>query len=524
MSDGVVLTGLPGSGKTTVGRCVAERLGRQFIDIDDEVRRIGGTSSADVLAHQGEPRLRELEREAVSTAVKSLGAVIATGGGTVLDPLNRWLLMEHGLRVRLEAPTDQLATRLRADTTTQRPLLGGDLDGGLRRTAETRADVYAAVDAVVDSSADPSTVAEAVLRGTRASPEGWRPLLDRQFARHHPIGPENGRLMTGSGLHADVINDRVTGNPAYVVDDRAPRIGRSGPERTYRIEGGEQIKSIAHLERLLVWLSENQVERSDPLVVVGGGTVGDLAGLAASLHRRGIQLVNVPTTLLAQADSAIGGKVAIDLPHAKNGVGAFWPASLIVIDPGLPLSQTVDRRLDGMAECLKAGLVGDPLLWQLVEERGAAALAGDDRAAAYAITERAIRVKLAIVDRDPFELGERRKLNLGHTIGHALEIESGYALAHGAAVALGLRAVARIAKPRGAQADLAERMDHVLATLGFELTRAFDRDAVVSATAGDKKREGGRQRWILPMTVGEVVEVDDVTPAELDEALDAICA
>jgi 3-dehydroquinate synthetase len=177
-----------------------------------------------------------------------------------------------------------------------------------------------------------------------------------------------------------------------------------------------------------------------------------------------------------------------------------------------------------MAECLKAGLVGDPLLWQLVEERGAAALAGDDRAAAYAITERAIRVKLAIVDRDPFELGERRKLNLGHTIGHALEIESGYALAHGAAVALGLRAVARIAKPRGAQADLAERMDHVLATLGFELTRAFDRDAVVSATAGDKKREGGRQRWILPMTVGEVVEVDDVTPAELDEALDAICA
>jgi len=182
MSDGIVLIGLPGTGKTTVGQAVAERLGRQFIDIDREIRHSQGRSSADVLATDGEPRLRALEREAVAVAVRSAGAVIATGGGTVLDPLNRWQLMEHGLRVRLDAPIDQLATRLRSDTTTPRPLLGGDLEGGLRRTGETRAPVYAAADVVVDGSGDVASTAEAVLDACRTwVPDGWRALFDDRF-------------------------------------------------------------------------------------------------------------------------------------------------------------------------------------------------------------------------------------------------------------------------------------------------------------------------------------------------------
>jgi 3-dehydroquinate synthetase len=278
------------------------------------------------------------------------------------------------------------------------------------------------------------------------------------------------------------------------------------------------------LEELLAWLSELQVERDEPLVVVGGGTIGDLGGLAAALHRRGIPLVNVPTTWLAQADSAVGGKVAVDLPAAKNGVGTFWPAWSIVEDADVLASLSIDQRRDGIAECLKAGLIADPLLWQLVETRGVGAVEGSDASATYAMTERAVRVKLDIVDRDPFESGERRKLNLGHTLGHALEIESGYTFGHGAAVALGLRAVATIAARRGAQAGLDERIDAVLADLGFALRRSFDLSAVQSALRGDKKREAGTQRWILPMAVGEVVEVSDVTDVELTAALDAIAA
>ena len=528
MSDGIVLVGLPGSGKTTVGKAVAERLRRQFIDIDSEIERTVGRPSADVLAHEGEPRLRELERDAVSTAVKSRGAVIATGGGTVLDPLNRWLLMEHGLRVRLEAPIDQLAERLRADTTTPRPLLGGDLEGGLRRTAEARADVYAAADAAVDASGDVDSLVAAVISATDT--KRWRPLLDACFSRNHPIGPADGRLLMGRGFTQKLLGDALNGGIPAVIADRAaldanPVLAAALPsEHLCVLDGGEQAKTMAGLERLLTWLNEVNLERSDPLVAVAGGSIGDLAGLAASLHRRGVPLVQVPTTWLAQADSAIGGKVAIDLPTAKNGVGAFWPASLIVEDADVLSTLPVERRRDGMAECLKAGLIGDALLWQLVEDRGAGALSGGDPAAAYAMSERAVRVKLGIVGRDPFETGERRKLNLGHTLGHALEIESGYTLAHGQAVALGLRAVTDIAIWRGAPRDLAERIDSVLSGLGFEMTRKFDRTAVIAATRGDKKREHGVQRWILPMAVGEVVEVSDVTADELDAALDVIAA
>ncbi len=526
MSDGIVLVGLPGSGKTSIGRLVAERLGRPFLDIDHEIERICGRTATEIVTSDGEPALRAVECEAVDLAIRTPGAVIATGGGTMIDPLNRWLLMEHGKRVRLDAPTDQLATRLRADSVA-RPLLGADLAEGLRRTAHQRADVYAAVDTVVDASASCESVATGILDAVDSATGTWRPLLDARFRRYVPIGPPTGRLLCGRSLDQTVLGDAVNaaaaGAPAFVVD-RAVHSYLAGGDaaRTLVVAGGEQAKSFDSLRDVLEWLASINVERGEPLVVIGGGTVGDLGGLAAALHRRGIPLVNVPATWLAQADSAIGGKVAIDLPAAKNGVGAFWPPWLTLVDADLALLQVVERRRDGIAECLKAGIIYDPQLWQLIEQRGAAALAGDDPAAAYAITERAIRVKLAIVDRDPFETGERRKLNLGHTIGHALEIESGYSLAHGAAVALGLRAVTRIAMSRGAQPDLAERIDTVLVNLGFNLTRRFDRAAVVAATLGDKKRDRGAQRWILPITVGEVAEVNDVTSHELDDALNVI--
>jgi 3-dehydroquinate synthetase len=174
-----------------------------------------------------------------------------------------------------------------------------------------------------------------------------------------------------------------------------------------------------------------------------------------------------------------------------------------------------------MAESLKAGLIGDPGLWKLVETRGRAALA-DDEAARFAIIDRSVRLKLAVVDRDPFEEGERRVLNLGHTLGHALEVESGYRLPHGQAVVLGLRAVAGIARGRGAEPDLAERIDGVIRDLGYPLQRTFDPAVVHRALGSDKKRHKGRQRWILPMAVGRVAEVDDVSETELRQAMHAI--
>jgi 3-dehydroquinate synthetase len=182
----------------------------------------------------------------------------------------------------------------------------------------------------------------------------------------------------------------------------------------------------------------------------------------------------------------------------------------------------VDRRRDGLAEALKCGLIGEPELWRLLETRGAAALTGADAAARYAITERAALFKVRLVERDPFEAGERRTLNLGHTLGHALEVESDYALPHGEAVALGLRAVVAMAAGRGAESGLADRVDALLTALGFPLRRSFDAAAVRRALIGDKKRRHGRQRWILPLAVGRVEEVDDITDDELAHGLATI--
>jgi 3-dehydroquinate synthetase len=236
-----------------------------------------------------------------------------------------------------------------------------------------------------------------------------------------------------------------------------------------------------------------------------------------------VPFVNVPTTWLAQADAALGGKVGVDLRGAKNAVGAFWPPIAVVGDVAALRTLPRSRLRDGLAEAIKAAIIGDPALWTLLESRGVAALRGDE-AARYAITERAARLKLDIVARDPFEDGERRLLNLGHTLGHALEVESRYRLPHGAAVALGLRAVTGIAVGRGLDPAFAERLDALLIGLGFALTHAFDTGLVRAALGTDKKRIHGRQRWLLPVAIGQVEDVDDVTDAELRRAMEVIGA
>ena len=294
-------------------------------------------------------------------------------------------------------------------------------------------------------------------------------------------------------------------------------------ERRLTIGAGERNKRLRTVERLLEAASALGAERGDAWIGVGGGTTTDLVGAAAALYLRGVPFAAVPTTWLGMTDASIGGKVGVDLSAAKNAAGAFWPPVAIVADVASLRPLPRWRRLDGMAESLKSGLIGDEGLWQLVETRGRAALRADE-AARYAIIDRSVRLKLGVVERDPFEQGERRTLNLGHTIGHALEIESGYRLPHGQAVVLGLRAVAAMAERRGAEPDLrrahrrGRRQPRLRAPAGLRPA------AVTRALGSDKKRHRGRQRWILPMAVGHVREVDDITDDELEAALAVIRA
>jgi shikimate kinase / 3-dehydroquinate synthase len=511
---GVVLVGMPGSGKTTVGRLVAERLGRPFVDTDTLFEQLNGLTVPDYLREHGEPAFREAEAAAVAQACTVRGAVIGAGGGAVLDPLNRWALWHHGVVVWLDLPAAALTARLEADPT-ERPKFQPYDTERLASVLAERSAFYRAADLRLDAARDPSRIADELL--ARRTHQVGRRLFDAEVARRHPIGPATARVVLGVDLDVPRLVP-----PGFAIVDR--RVSLNVPARArLEIRAGERAKRMRTLERALEWLAAQRAERDEAVIAVGGGTVGDLAGSAAALYNRGMPLAQVPTTWLAQADSAIGGKVAVDLASAKNAVGAFWPPVAVLSDVALLRSLPLRRRRDGMAESVKSALIGDPALWRLIAARGRAALGGDE-AARYAIVERSARLKLAVCDRDPYEAGERRTLNLGHTIGHALEVESRYRLAHGAAVALGMRAVAAIAARRGADADLAPRLDALLADLGFRPSHTFATTTVRAAMATDKKRRGGRQRWILPMAIGRVEEVDDVTDAELRRALRTITA
>ena len=506
MAEGVVLVGLSGSGKTTLARDLAARLGRPLADTDELVRQRTGRTPAEMIRDDGEPAFRA--HEAAVVAELPAGAVVATGGGAVEDPINRWRLWHHGRVVWLDAPVEVLARRVAGSE--PRPMLGNDALAGLQGLAERRAPFYRAADARIDTS-EPNALDRICDLLAQPAAAGRR-LFDAQVARHHPMGPATARVIYGAAPPLP----EMEGTPSVVVDRRVANL--APPGRRLEIPAGERSKRLRNLERILDWLSEVRHERGDPLIAVGGGTTGDVVGLAAALFARGVPWVNLPTTWLAQADAALGGKVAVDLAGAKNAVGAFWPPVAVVADVQALRTLSLDQLRDGLAEAVKAAMIGDPALWDLLEQRGDAALRGDEEAR-YAITERAARVKLDIVERDPFEEGERRQLNLGHTLGHALEVESRYRLLHGAAVALGLRAVAAMAVARGADAGLAQRLDHLLIGLGMNLQRDFDASVVRSSLETDKKRSRGRQRWLLPMRIGQVEEVDDVSDAELEAAM-----
>lgn len=532
MPEAIVLVGLSGSGKSSVGRQIASRLGRPFLDLDDAIARRTGNTPARLIEARGEAAFRTIEAAEVQAAVRVPDVVIATGGGAVLDPLSRWSLWGAGVTVWLDGPDDRLVERVRRHAET-RPLLAGDPATRIARQRAERELFYGAADARVITDGSTRSVANRVIDAIRSDRPRGRVLLDARVRRDHHQGTREARITYGRDLGpmlGELIAPHTGGEPVVVADEHVAQTlpglvaGLPGSRRL-TVRAGERAKRLPEVERLLEAASALRAERADAWVAVGGGTTGDLVGTAAALYLRGAPLIGLPTTWLALSDSAIGGKVAVDLSGAKNAAGAFWPPVAVIGDVATLRTLPVPLLRDGLAEVIKSAVIGDPWLWELLETRGSAALGTDDagnppdEAARYAMVERSARLKLGVVDRDPFERGERRTLNLGHTLGHALEIESDYALPHGQAVVLGLRAVTAIAEGRGAAPHLAERIDDLLARLGYTLTRTFDPAAVKTALGTDKKRVAGRQHWILPLDIGTVIDVDDVTEAELDRAI-----
>jgi 3-dehydroquinate synthase len=344
--------------------------------------------------------------------------------------------------------------------------------------------------------------------------------------RSYPILIDNGLLDRSAEMLAPYARN---GRVVVVADDavwesQGGRIQASGLTiALVTIPSGESSKSWAELARLVDHLLELGVERSDHIVAFGGGMIGDLTGFAAAILKRGCRFVQVPTTLLAQVDSSVGGKTAINAPAGKNMVGAFHQPSAVLIDPST--LETLDPRQlrAGYAEVVKYGLIGDPAFFSWCEENGAALLAGDVEARLHAI-ETSVRAKAAIVGEDERETsGRRALLNLGHTFGHAFEAEAGFSdrLLHGEAVALGMVLAFRFSAERGLcpTAD-ADRVEAHLAAVGLPVRSELGTPAsLVEHMTHDKKKSGGRVPFILARGIGDAYVDQSVELADVEAFL-----
>jgi 3-dehydroquinate synthase len=275
----------------------------------------------------------------------------------------------------------------------------------------------------------------------------------------------------------------------------------------------EESKSIQTVTLLYDKLVENEFDRNSGIVAVGGGVVGDVAGFAAATFMRGIRLVQVPTTLLAQVDSSIGGKTGVNLPSGKNLVGAFYQPTLVWTDISA-LKTLSERELrSGLAEVIKYAIIADPALFQTLEAniRSFSEASTDTL---IDIVSRCCLIKARIVEQDERDRGVRSILNYGHTVGHALESLTNYTqYTHGEAVALGMNVAARVSREIGAiDRNMVEKQEHLISAAGLptRIDRSTDPQSIVRQLTRDKKRLAGRTRWVLPKTIGEVFLTDDI--------------
>ncbi len=347
--------------------------------------------------------------------------------------------------------------------------------------------------------------------------------------RHYPI--HIGRdLIPRSALYPAnvregrlIVVSNVTVAPLYL-----PRL-RQALDReplVHLLPDGEQYKSLAELERLLDLMLEQRLGRDSTVVALGGGVVGDLAGFAAAIYQRGVELVQIPTTLLSQVDSSVGGKTAVNHPRGKNMIGAFHQPAAVITDLSTLDSLPAREFQAGIAEVIKYGLLGDIAFFGWLEENMAALLAREDTALRHAIAQ-SCRHKAAIVAADETEQGQRALLNLGHTFGHAIEAFQQYrGYLHGEAVAIGMCMAADLSARQGwiKEADV-ERVRRLIEAAGLPsmppagLSPAMMRDLM----QGDKKAARGRVRLVLLRALGQAVLSSDYDDALLEQTLDACC-
>ena len=528
----LVLIGLPGSGKSVVGKRLANRHQASFVDLDERIESASGRTIPEIFEEEGEAAFRALERAAVADLGPAdpdpeLRRVVATGGGAVVDPRNRWRLFRGRTSVWLDGRPEVLAQRLRRSPHVRPLVAGRDPIGAIRDLATRRERFYAAADLRLTGVQEVPQVVEAIERRLLERSRG--PVATTLLRAATPLG----RLELVDGGVTPVLTevlDTLGARRAVLLsepgawDAVGARIGRELSDRGWEVTEvllpqGEAAKRLAIVEHASSALARLRVERDEPVIAIGGGALGDVAGFIAATYLRGIPIVHVPTTLVAQIDSSIGGKTAVDLPEGKNLVGAFHQPVAIVIDPAVTASLPERQRRAALGEAVKMAALGDERLFELLASDGDAIARGTEEVFAQGVAaelvERSAWAKVEVVMADERERASsgtgRISLNLGHSLGHAVEAAGRYEdLLHGEAVAHGLRAACGIGLAMGVTPpERAARITGLLDTLGLAREPLpYPLDRVLDHLATDKKHQGGRLRWVLPTATGVEIRAD----------------
>ncbi|MGC9520780.1 MAG: 3-dehydroquinate synthase [Anaerolineae bacterium] len=517
----LVLTGFMGTGKSAVGRRVAERLDRPFVDMDAVIEEKVGKPISRIFAEEGEARFRELEAALCRELSAREGLVIATGGGTLVDSINRATLAASSTLVCLQAGVEEVLRRV-GDAADRPMLRAANPRADAERLLAARREAYAAIPWQVKTTARPlekvvaDVAALADVHTLQVShPGGVYPIHIGEGTLRYLGGALRAAGVSEGTRIAVVSNDVVA--PLY-AEPVAASLAQSGLVPFLCVlPDGEVHKTPETVRHLYDRFLDEDLNRSGLVMALGGGVTGDIAGFAAATFMRGVHFAQVPTSLLAMTDASVGGKTGVDLPQGKNLIGAFKQPELVFVD--LAVLGTLPRveLRSGLAEVIKHGVIGDRELFEEIAARlrnGQAAVSPD-------ILARSIRVKIEVVEQDPFERGRRAVLNLGHTSGHALERLSGYEMRHGEAVSVGMVVAALVSEALGlAPEGLRDRIAQVLVAAGLPVTcPPLPVDDIWRAMRHDKKRRGRDLRWILPVSIGEVVIRDDVPRSVVRSAL-----
>lgn len=501
---GIVLTGYMGSGKTSVGRALAAQLGWDFVDTDDLVEQMAGRTVSDLFA-EGENLFRLWERQAIATLVPRTRLVVATGAGAMIEEETRALLAGLGTVVCLDAPLEVLWERVQCSQ--ERPL-ARDRELFAARLAVRRLQYDRFALAYDTSAGDPAALAAHIVQDLFGHEQAIPVALgDRQYQVTVAPG-ELVRLpayLPGAPGPCLLVSD--DGVPSWYLELALATLTLAGWRPALRVvPAGEASKSWEVSQQLVDAALRAGLHRESPIISLGGGMVGDLAGFVAATYMRGIPFMQVPTTLLAQVDASVGGKVAINHRHLKNLVGAFHQPAAVLVDPATLLTLPAREFTAGLGEVVKYALLTNDGLLEFLEAE-AVAIAARSLPVLTTLVARCIAIKARIVAEDERERpdGPRAGLNLGHTLAHAIEsVQAFGGLLHGEAVGLGLLLEARLAVARGEyEARLCERLEALLQRFALPTQcPPVDGQALIEAMGHDKKNRGEGIRMALPRAGG----------------------